>query len=102
SASGPNDGFASQDRCVWINRDPVLHVRVSFATFLDLSFLILLKATSPEGDSVVELYVRADAGSFTDHYSRTVVDKERPSDARTGVDVDPGPAVCPFSHDTWN
>ena len=100
--SGANDGFTPQDRSIGIDGNPVLYIRMSFSAFLYLAVFILLEAAGPEGYPVVKLNVRTDAASFAYNNSGSMIDEERATDARTGVDIYAGSAMGPLGHDSRN
>ena len=47
-------------------------------------------AGAAQGDALVQQAARADFGSFADHHTHAVVDKNAMADAGTGVDLDAG------------
>ena len=93
-------GFTAKDRRIGIDSNPIFNIGMAFPTFLNPSFLILLKAASAQSYPVIQLHPVPDFAGLTDDNPGSMVDEKVRSDFSAGVDVDPGPAMCPLGHNS--
>jgi len=75
---------------------------MAFAAFLNHAVLIFLKAAGAERHGMVKFHPRADLSRFANHHAGAMVDEKMRSDLGAWMNVDPGAAVGPFSHDAWD
>ena len=101
-AARPDYRFTAEHSRVWINRDIVLHFRVSLAAFFDFAVLVLLEAARSKGDAVIQFYPLTNLAGLTDDNAGAVIDKKMRANLCARVNIDPGAAVRPLGHDAWN
>src|ERR1039458_1754679 len=88
AATTTDHGLAAEDRGVGIDHYVIADRRVALHVLQ-----ALVDTRSAQGHSLIQPDARAKHGGLADHDARTVVDRERRSDPRTGMDVDPGRAA---------
>src|SRR5450830_1161024 len=75
---------------------------MAFSTFYYFAVLVLLKTARSERDRVIKLNACSDLRRLADYDAGAVVDKKMRANSRSGMDIDPSPAVCPLGHDARN
>ena len=75
---------------------------MSLAAFFDFAVLVLLEAARSKRDAVIQFYPRTDLAGLADDNSRAMIDKKMRANLCARVNINPGAAVRPLGHDSWN
>ena len=94
-----DDGLPAQNRGTGVDGDIVLDGGVPLMAVQGVAFACRKGA---QGDSLVDLHVVSDGRGRAHNDAGSVVDEEVFSDGGAGMDVDTGPRVGVFRHDSRN
>lgn len=83
------NGDTPQNRRSRINHHIILNDRMAWMAFLQLARLIRREPLGTQRHRLINPHTLADNRGFTNHHTRTVIDKETAANLRAGVNVDP-------------
>ena len=93
-----DDGITTQDGCVGIDDYIVFNRRMTFDVLYGAAVFVEGETLCAEGNPLIDFHVIADSRSFSDDDSGGVVYEESVADFGSGMDINAGLGMCPFTH----